>query len=30
MIHAEKPGYKAVNQYHPAGEEPATIILERR
>lgn len=30
LLHAEKPGYKAVNQYHPAGDEPATIILERR
>jgi len=30
LLHAEKPGYKAVNQYHPAGEEPATIILERK
>jgi hypothetical protein len=30
LLHAEKPGYKAVNQYHPAGEEPVTIILERR
>lgn len=30
LLHAEKPGYKAVNQYHPAGEDPATIILERR
>ena len=30
LVHAEKPGYKAINQYHPAGEEPATIILERR
>lgn len=30
LLHAEKPGYRAVNQYHPAGDEPATIILERR
>lgn len=30
MLHAEKPGHKAVNQYHPAGDEQATIILERK
>lgn len=30
LLHAEKPGYRAVNQYHPAGDEPATIILERK
>lgn len=30
LLHAEKPGYRAVSQYHPAGEEPVTIILERR
>lgn len=30
LLHAEKPEYKAKNQYHPAGDEPVTIILERR
>jgi hypothetical protein len=30
LLHAEKPGYKAVNQYAPAGDESATIILEKR
>lgn len=29
LLHAEKAGYKAVNQYHPAGDEPATIVLEK-
>ena len=28
-LHAEKSGYRAVNQYHPAGREPATLVLER-
>jgi hypothetical protein len=30
LLHAEKLGYKAVNQYHPAGDESATIVLERK
>ena len=29
LIHAEKPGYAAVNQYHPAGDAPLTIVLSR-
>jgi hypothetical protein len=29
-LHAEKQGYKAVNQLHPAGNSPATIRLEHR
>lgn len=28
-LHAEKAGYKAASQFHPAGNEPATIVLER-
>ena len=28
-LHAEKPGYKPVDQYHPAGPEPVTIVLIR-
>ena len=28
VLHVEKPGYKPVNQWHPAGREPVTIILE--
>lgn len=30
LLRAEKAGYKAVSQYHPAGDEPATLTLERR
>ena len=26
-LHAEQPGYKAVDQDHPAGREPVTIVL---
>lgn len=29
LLHAEKEGYRARNQWHPAGDEPATIILLR-
>jgi hypothetical protein len=29
QLHAEKPGYKAVNQWHPAGNYPTTLILEK-
>jgi hypothetical protein len=29
QVHAEKPGYRAVNQYHPAGREPLTLVLTR-
>jgi len=29
LIYAEKTGYKAVKQYHPAGAGPITIILEK-
>ena len=28
-IHAEKAGYRGVNQWHPAGDSPATLILEK-
>jgi hypothetical protein len=28
-LHAEKVGYGAVNQDHPAGEHTATLVLER-
>jgi hypothetical protein len=27
LLHAEKSGYKATSQYHPAGEDPAILIL---
>jgi hypothetical protein len=30
LLHAEKPGYQSVNEYHPAGNEPATIVLKRK
>ena len=30
LLHAEKEGYQAISQWHPAGDEPATIILDRR
>jgi hypothetical protein len=26
-LHVEKPGYRAVDQEHPAGREPVTIVL---
>jgi len=29
LIHAEKPGYSPTDQYHPAGDEPAVIVLTR-
>jgi hypothetical protein len=29
-LHAEKTGYRSVDQFHPAGDEPAVIQLERR
>lgn len=29
QLHAEKDGYEAVTQFHPAGAFPATIVLER-
>lgn len=28
QLHAEKEGYEAVTQFHPAGAFPATLILE--
>lgn len=28
-LHAERPGYKAVNQFHPAGDTAATLVLEK-
>jgi hypothetical protein len=27
-LHAEKRGYKAVNEWHPAGDTPATLVLQ--
>jgi hypothetical protein len=27
MLHAEKKGFKSVDQYHLAGDEPVTIML---
>jgi hypothetical protein len=29
-LHVEKEGYVPVDQYHPAGDEPAVIILEKK
>ncbi len=29
QLHAEKRGYKPLDQWHPAGSEPATLVLER-
>jgi hypothetical protein len=28
-LHAEKPGYQTVTQEHPAGNHPATLVLEK-
>jgi carboxypeptidase family protein len=28
QLHAEKAGYEAVTRFHPAGDFPATLILE--
>jgi hypothetical protein len=28
-LHAEKPGFRPMDQYHAAGDTPATILLER-
>ena len=30
LLHAEKAGYKPTDQYHPAGDQPAVIILNRK
>lgn len=30
LLHVEAPGYAAVTQYHLAGDQPATIYLDRR
>lgn len=30
LLHVEKDGFKGKLQYHPAGNDPVTIILERR
>jgi hypothetical protein len=27
-LHAERKGYDAVNQWHPAGDTPATLVLK--
>jgi hypothetical protein len=29
-LHAEKTGFRPVNQLHPAGDTPATIVLDRK
>jgi hypothetical protein len=29
QLHAEKPSYKVNKQWHPAGDDPATIMLEK-
>jgi len=29
LLYAEKPGYRPARQYHPAGDEPAELKLER-
>jgi hypothetical protein len=29
LLHAEKPGYQPISQYHPAGDEPAILVLSR-
>lgn len=29
LLHAEKAGYRAVSQWHPAGDYPATLVLEK-
>ena len=30
LLHAEKEGHEAANQWHPAGDFPATITLKRK
>jgi hypothetical protein len=30
LLHVEKEGFTAVDQYHPAGNEPVTITLSRK
>lgn len=30
QLHVEKPGYAPVTQFHPAGDQPATVVLERK
>jgi hypothetical protein len=30
QLHAERAGYAAVSQWHPAGDEPATLVLDRK
>jgi hypothetical protein len=29
LLHAEKEGYRAASQWHPAGSEPVTIVLDK-
>ena len=29
QIHAQKAGYKPLDQWHPAGNEPAVLVLEK-
>lgn len=30
QLHTEKAGYAAATQFHPAGDEPATLVLDRK
>ncbi len=30
QLHVERDGFGAVNQWHPAGDEPATVVLRRK
>lgn len=30
QLHAERAGYAAATQWHPAGDEPATLVLDRK
>lgn len=29
QVHAQKAGYKSLDQWHPAGDEPAVLVLEK-
>jgi hypothetical protein len=30
LLHAETNGYEGVTQWHMAGDQPATIVLDRK
>ena len=30
LLHAEADGYAGVTQWHMAGDQPATIVLDRK